>query len=488
MLENTMSATSIPPRPGPDEPVGLRFLPYIFWGLTGLLFLLALLWAPVNKDAGYFLSTARAMAEGDAPFRDVALRYPPMAMLAFAAFGKTFGFERYEALVLLVLLVQSANAWLLYRLAGRLWPQPIFQGLTAVAYMLAFLLNDGPFIMLEPFLVLGALSATFFVFKGEEPDGNGLWYLLAGIAAGFSVMSKQYGLAPVGVLGFYVLFLSGRPFLQRLLSVGWMAFGGAVFGGFFFGTFWLWSGIGPADLLGKLLSAGEDYGYHRIDWALKFVVKHVLWCCPTVLLALLVPRAIAGQGRGMGLLLSVYASMLPLYFKQYPHYTQIYLPYAFLLAHWALGTLAAQRPQWFAVARWSFVALCAWLAVQGFLLANDWRAGGEKYKLRELADRARALVPNDEKCLLYGKQHLYYMADLQPADKSRHGFRFRPPWQVDTTILEQVSLVLVDRSKNDQKPVPPGENVLLQAGFQRLEDSPGFPELEWWTRNPIDHQ
>ncbi len=483
-----MSANSFPPRSGPHEPNGLRLLPYVFWGLTGLLFLLALLWAPVNKDAGYFLSTARAIAEGDAPFRDVALRYPPMAMLAFAALGKIIGFERYEAMVLLVLMVQIANAWLLYRLAGRLWPQPLFQGLTAAAYTLAFFLNDGPFIMLEPFLVLGALSAAYCVFRAEQSHRGAGWYLLAGIAAGFSVMSKQYGLAPVGMLGFYVLLLSDRPILQRLVSAGWMALGGGIFGAVFFGTFWWWSGIAPADLVDKLLSAGEDYGYHRIDWALKFLLKHVLWCCPTLLLALLSLRVLADHRRALGLVMALGASMLPLYFKQYPHYTQIYLPYAFLLAHWGLGALEAQRPQWFAAVRWSFVALCVWLAVQGFLSVNAWRAGEEKAKLRVLADRARSLVTNDEKSLLYGKQHLYYLADLQPANKSQHGFRFRPPWQADTTILEQVAFVLVDRSKNDQKPVPPPESILSEAGFLRLADSPGFPELEWWTRNPITHQ
>jgi hypothetical protein len=464
-----------------NAPKWFRHLPLSFWGLAALLGAAALLWAPVNKDAGYFLSTARAIAEGDAPFRDVAMRYPPVGFWALALVGKLFGFARHEVFTAFILVVQLANCIILYRLAGRLFAHSIVQGLTAASYFLAFFLNDGPFVMLEPFLVLGALSAALCVLKAEETDGSPFWYIVAGMLAGVSVMSKQYGLAPVGILGIYVLFGSGVSWARSLVAALWMLLGGMLFGLLFFGIIWFWSGISPLSLVQMLLSAGEDYGYHRIDWAVKFLLKHILWFSPLLLLAFLFPVGLK-ERRPAWLVLSLFASLLPLYFKQYPHYTQIYLPYAFLLAHWGIGQVSEKRGSWFSWAVWGQTALCLWLSANALLTVGTWRSNDENARLRVLADRARSLVPNDEKCLLYGVQHLYYLADLQPADKARYGFRFRPPWQSDTAILKNVAFVLVDRSKKDQQPVPPPESILLESGFIRLEDTPGRPELEWWSK------
>lgn len=442
-----------------------------------------MLWAPINKDAGYFLSTARAIASGDSPYREVAMRYPPLAMLFFALVGKIVGFGQYKFFVAAVLLVQALNTWMVYRLAGRFFAHRALQSLTAALYLLAFFLNDGPFVLLEPFVVLGALAAAVCFWEAREKGGAPVWLLLAGMACGCSVMSKQYGLAPVGMIGAAVLLDASATLPQRLLRAAWMALGGALFAAVFFGGFYVWSGIGPGELLGALLSAGDDYGYKHLDWAIKFTVKHLLLHFPTLLLLAFVPPRTAARSLAFWwLALSLGASFLPLYFKQYPHYTQIYLPYAALLAHWALGQWAQHRSTGFVYVRWAGVALGLWLCLQSVFLVKIWRENDESAKLAVLAERARTLVPNQEKCMLYGVQHLYYMADLQPADKAKYGFRFRPPWHTDPNILREVSLVLIDRSKIDQKPAPPDAETLKTAGFALLEYSPSHPSLEWWSR------
>lgn len=280
--------------------------------LCVLLAIEAVLFAPLNADAGLYLRQARAQAEGAVPCRDLLCEYTPLATSVLALVG--------GAIIPSILTVQGVIllcAFLTYRLARTLGHEPAAaRGSFLIAWAL-LLANEGRGIALEPFSVLCLLCAAN-TFAGSRDLSAafraGLW-----VAAAF--WAKQYGL--LGWAGLLATCLVGRRFKIALGLTGGVLAGLAL-------GFLLLAGLGTEVSSLATLFGSDAYPRYPVGANLATAPELV-----GLLILVVAPLLIARPpeaARAYVLLLSLTgAAMLPFVFRGYRHYWHFAIPFLAVL-------------------------------------------------------------------------------------------------------------------------------------------------------------
>ncbi len=327
---------------------------WVTWGLVALLLLealAALLAAPLNLDAGYYLPLARRVALGQRPVADFPTNYPPLGYYLLAPLGPS-GLRWPVAVKAAIYAVHAASAVLLYGTLAR-WgvarDRARFFTVLGAGWVWA---ADGKAVALEPlqnwFLILALWIAA---------PGATLWRaLLIGLCGGAALMVKQYALLQLPVLcalavvGFRTTpTAAGAPLDAARVARRFAGLTRAIVcltaATLPFGAWNLATRQSPAQTASVLANFGGYAGRYQVAGPKALFVAVTEQGGPFIpLLPLMLVCGVwlvASRERGAAVLSAgLLAALAPLVARQYPHYVQSVVPWGILALAMAVESLA----------------------------------------------------------------------------------------------------------------------------------------------------
>ena len=406
----------------------------------------ALRWAPLNVDAGLYLSLSREAAGGEVLYRDLACDYPPafIELLALAGQRTLRDPLRVKAIVY---ALHVASALLIYRFLRNRGHERELAVLAAAMFAVWVFACDGTAVVLEGGVNLALLIGLAAVAIPSRLAPSAL----AGLACGIALMMKQYAIVGVPAIAILALLRDGRasanmqsvaapsisntdpempesgateesrttgrrqpswamPLLCFLIAITLPAVVYPLLRGFGM------SGIAELILhwstFGDRLDSYEQAGLRGMFVALTEGGP------ATALLPFLVLGAaliIFGDWRQIVLGGTLFLSALPLAVRDYPHYVQLAVPWAVLVAAELSALLARRLGQ---PSRAALLLTLMALPLVPLLPA----AGGVLYRQARddelvaqqlLARKAAEQLPTRDDVLVINAAWLYPLADLR---------------------------------------------------------------------------
>jgi hypothetical protein len=279
----------------------------------------ALNYAPVHVDAGSSLPTARYLAAGAVPYRDILFNYTPLGVMALAGWGMLGpggGIPAHTFSLALVLLLECGCAFQVFRISRALGVPAALAGTAALSCLSMFMGFDGSRILLEPMYLLVVLTALRALIA--SPATRGPW--VAGGLASIAFLVKQYG-----GFGLWGALFASLALPRRAASAGKVVLGSAVV----LGTVSVLLFAAGIDLrVLALQTAGTDYPrrWETVWIQLYFRTAPFLIMVPALFL-----RREWRQAPGVRILGAyLAASGMPLLVRQHQYYLQNPSPFLFI--------------------------------------------------------------------------------------------------------------------------------------------------------------
>ena len=185
----------------------------------------ALFYATIDSDAGYCLSLARDVTEGRILYKDVVFHYTPLIIYLFSLVKLlSFSYYNYTLVLLFQFIVITVDSFLVYKISAFFTKNKLMRLLGFIATLLLFFRYDGVFLELEPFVVFFSLLSVYFVLKSGDRN---IYFVLAGLSAGLSFFSKQFGIIVFVPLIVYILLYEGE-FKKSIVKLLFLAIGGVI--------------------------------------------------------------------------------------------------------------------------------------------------------------------------------------------------------------------------------------------------------------------
>lgn len=325
--------------------------------------LTAVLYAPINADASYYLAVPRLVLDGCVPFRDFALSYTPLSFYMMCLPGFLFG-DSFGVSMVFLYVVQIVNILLVKKLCDSYTGSSLMSWTYAMLFGLASLCLDGQSYVLEPFVLLFGLSALLVLETNKESR-------IAGIFAGFlcfcSFMCKQYGLGFICLSVVWVALSAGKKGIFVRNEVRLLA-------GFVIGMLLslLLAVLNRIPLENVLTLAGSDYARHGIRGLVSGWMKLVFVLPALVLAAIVAVSNIKDTLKDKLLICSVLGMVgysIPLLVRSYRHYLMLIVPFGVILIAAVAGLF--KRDKW--KTGFEFFVLLTLLMPMAQLAINDFR-------------------------------------------------------------------------------------------------------------------
>lgn len=330
----------------------------ILFSIAILISIVVVAYAWVGVDATYFLPLSKEIARGHTPYADFYCMYTPLALYYWAALYVWMPMAGHSLLLAMQVGVVAAAAFLLYRV-GRacvVGSSGTWLPWVSLLFFVSILVSDGHYIMLEPFVVCCILWATWAMLR---TDRSGPW--LCGLAIGLAFFCKQFGLAAIVPVLLY--YAGQRRYMAAgicLLSLGLTLAAGVLF--------FVLQGVGLVALMQQWYPAayaGMDASAH-FGWRTFVDGGKVLWLL--LLFLLLTTRAIPGHPLRLYALSGFFIFLIPAFFRHFPHYFLLSMPYVFLL-------LLSRQPAAHGYTRWvPAFQLCLLLGLLAGRYSRHWQA------------------------------------------------------------------------------------------------------------------
>lgn len=445
---------------------------------------LTLLQAPVNPDAGFYLSTARSLAQGETIYKSIYSPYTPvgislMSLLYPAADHLT---DPYLLPLLMMAACHIILSFLVYILLRKSDVEPIAAIFTAVLCYNLCLRCEGDAIVLEsPTIIFGLLALVFFVDGENRSSVRDMFF--AGVCAGLCFLCKQYGLAVMAVLTVLAVSLQSLRLIKALLLGQAAILLAALSYLLFFG------GVSWNSLLSVFQNNSfirGEIGHQNFFWFLSAAVPGV-WL--SVLLFPLIKRSRNDSAIIGGLLISL-SFGFALLLRDYYHYLIMLIPGLFVFGTAVIYNLRLPRRHVLPLLLliWSPTVYVVIQQSIAWPLAGKTRAG--QY---ELSKAAAAYLPKQSPTLLLGDTAWSYLLETSPVSAYRPSFATidllstrelqnmasRSKWllldlkSVDSFAPQAVTLMKKHGS---------WENLLSAWGFTRRAAI--TPSLEIWEARP----
>ena len=304
-------------------------------GLAAIYLFFSYAHIPVNPDAGYYISISEEVLNGANPVVDVKNMYTPGIYYAYALWIKLFG-SGYATIVLLVYIVNTLNALLLYLILSEFIQQNILKIMICLSYYYSIFLLEGTSVELEPFQIFFILSAYILYLK-KMP--NILKYALVGLCLGCSFMFKQYSI--LVIFGFLIISWldvgQEEKETARMKRISVIAVS-AIIPFFAFVLFTKASLVHSLYTFGILGNVGISYitaeGQGFIEWGDRImksiIVRNWVFFPLIIYLFIILFRRDYLHYRKDFFLLFVF-SCFPLAIRQYGHYFQLIAPWSYLI-------------------------------------------------------------------------------------------------------------------------------------------------------------
>ncbi|EMR04261.1 ArnT family glycosyltransferase [Cesiribacter andamanensis] len=413
-----------------------------YWGFGLWLFVLIYCYghafksSAVNEDAGYYLSVARDLYEGEMLFRDVATHYTP---LAYALLAPSFLVDKYGAQLVVFYLILLLSAYLIYKFLQLVAGSGKASYFGSFFYLFAAFALGGYQSLLEPLVNVWAISGLYLIFHMRKRFS--IWFLVgAGVCTALSFLSKQFGLMIIIPVALAIL-LPGENYQksvkQRVKML--IVYGLAAFLPIAAGLLVVRSM--EVDLVIILTQwSGGGYGDHSLFQYLKAELWFLLKTAPFLLLMIVGKTAFRTHTSSiLVLLLALLAFSLPLYFKTYPHYFLLQLPYISMLAGLLLLVGIESRTK---RGLPKLVYLLMFILPLGYY---TYRAvattlhiyGQDRSAQLKVATKVKSAVGSSN-TLVLDHYYLYYLANLEPPLKSEMGYSYLNSYEHKPSTLQEL--------------------------------------------------
>lgn len=180
----------------------------------------------INDDEGSYLYQGWRISLGEFPYRDFLTPQLPVFLYSGGLLMRAIG-PSVEALRTLSVLLTILSAAFLY-LTARRATRP---GLAVIAVLVYLLYPDlyaeGRVYRPEPFQMFFDSVAVYVFLRAhqdlpDQPVRRYLWFAAAGVLFGLAMLSKLFGVLPLGAVGLFLLYLAVRG------KISWRRFGGDV--------------------------------------------------------------------------------------------------------------------------------------------------------------------------------------------------------------------------------------------------------------------
>lgn len=396
-----------------------------------LLYLAAFHNAPINADAGTYLSISDKIRSGIIPFRDLSVGYSPLSFYLFA-FTRAItpavwaDYNVYLGTLFALIFAQCALVFLILR------RHDVSLALATCAALLSSLLlyyHDGIYIVLEPFVTFFVLLSFYILIRNSN---HKFLLLISGLCACAAFLSKQYGLAAFPGLAAYICIRSTN-LKNGLKSVFWFGLGWILSLASFAAYFQLSYGIPMISLVQDLSLRGYAPRVSPDSFVYKdfiFYKCHILILAPIgLLLSLDRERALF---IGLGLLFSIFS--LSFLVRTFPHYFGLVIAYAVMLQFLTLHILEKKG------GFWRIPALCLALVI-AYETHCQFKYNLIRLDLRtpqyELSKAINQVWPAQSPVLAYANPWIMFTAKFNPIDWKKPGFGFLANY----SAAEQLRLV-----------------------------------------------
>lgn len=298
-----------------------------FGGLTLLCLIpaiLSVLFAPIVPDTAYYLSIVERINDGIVPYRDLALGYTPLVFYLTLGLKKLFAVGiNYEFYMIAHFILQWICAYLVYKIGRQIIKSKELSFYASILFLLASHWNEGNFFLLETPAIFFGLSAILLVLRNSAKTSL---FLIIGLLASFSFLSKQYGLGFLGLIVYLTLFNN-----QRWKQLGWLFLGFSV-------PLVVCNSIWGDDFFSNIFNSyGEKHSILVGLWAVAKRTTYLFIRIPILLAAIyyipyLWKSTNVTEKRNIGLLvMGVLGFMLQFYFAKFGHYYLFAIPFVALL-------------------------------------------------------------------------------------------------------------------------------------------------------------
>ncbi len=396
----------------------------------------ALLRAPLNVDAGFYLPVARDMVRGHTLYHDLPCDYPPAVFEALSLLRPRW--LATPAVVKLVwLFVHAANAVLLFCVLRRWQYHRDVAWFAATVFAAWTMALDGTAIVLEPLVNFFLLLAMLSVARGSRRTTG----FIAGLLFGTALMVKQYALLSLPGMLLLLVFPrsehaasgpssvdikrspSGEA-VSRVRRTPAIQFASVVF--FLVAvpvpvvSYSLATGQSIAEFVSHLATFGDRVGrYEANGWRALFVSLTEGGAASTlsVYLAMATMLLIAGRrGFRAALVCGLLVTCGAIYVRDYPHYVQLPALWAVLVA--VEFAVVLTRALAIDVSRSAVVLLLLSLPLLPRGLASvgvafqTWRDDGAR-RQAAIAKEIAAVLPERSDVWIVNAPWLYILADLE---------------------------------------------------------------------------
>jgi len=296
---------------------------------------------PVNPDAGYYIPAARLVLAGKVPYFDFPSNYAPGSYYLFALLGES-GLRSPLAFMVYNFTFHALNTVMIAAVVRRLGVSWCITGFVSAVYFGALTGLNMTSVVIEPFQVFFILCSIWLIAK---TDRSGRIFLIAGVAAGASLLVKQQSLLWFpGLIVAISLPQAGSTQMVELNPRHWRWKFAALFcigTGIPFSLFVLLNWVNPWEAFRHIVSfGGLDYAPNGFAHMKAFLISTPsgTLLLPGIALALWAVVRLHGSllvGIGLCFLLS----LATLYVRTFPQqllpplesYVQLILPFLILL-------------------------------------------------------------------------------------------------------------------------------------------------------------
>jgi hypothetical protein len=345
-------------------------------------------------------------------------------------------------------LVSFGAAYVFFLILGFYHLSFRIKALASLFLLITFYFNEAPYICLEPFVNIFGLLSIYFLLKWKTKR-HFLHLLIVGIFISLSFLSKQYGILYAPFAGLFVSINSHN--FSSFFKGGLLLFTGFIIPISLLIVFYLALRVPAEAFLSSLIDS--SYGKRSILFYFSSTARFgIKSCLPFILLPFIyrtLPKPI--QKDIICFLLLLFALSFVFYIQNYPHYTLLLLPIAFILTAIMLAFLQKTGTK---TLYFSFLGVVIIAVFYNLTTCFLWFQRNKEIWNRsrqiQTAQQILKITDKNKKAFLFSNPEYYFLCGFKPALPEKYGYTFIKAFQPRQIkeIISASDVLIVDKRNN----------------------------------------